>query len=63
MKTDHPEIFEKFNIPLQYKVQGTDCMKKAVEEYFMLFENEDENGMSFKKYVKDTNFKINPSEV
>ena len=43
MKTDHPEIFEKFNIPLHYKVQGRDCITKAVTEYFKLFEKEDEN--------------------
>ena len=28
----------------------------------MLFEKEDETGMSFKKYVKETNYDINPSE-
>jgi hypothetical protein len=27
-----------------------------------LFEEEDKNGMSFKKYIKETNFEINPSE-
>ena len=37
-------------------------MKIDVEEYFMLFEKEDENGISFKKYVKETNYEINPSE-
>ena len=61
LKTDYPEIFQKFSIPLHYKVQGTDCMKKAVEEYFKLFEKKDKNGMSFKKYVKETKYKINPS--
>ena len=37
-------------------------MKKAVEEYFKLFEKKDKNGMSFKKYVKETYFEIVPSE-
>ena len=62
MITDYPEIFQNFNIPLHYKVQGTYCIKKYVEEYFMLFEKEDETGMSFKKYVKETNYDINPYE-
>ena len=62
MKTDHPEIFEKFNIPLHYKVQGIDCIKKAVVEYLKVYEKKDKNGMSFKKYVKETNYEIQPSE-
>ena len=61
MKTEYPQIFQKFNIPLHYKVQGIECMKKDVEEYFMLFEKEDKNGISFNKYVKETNNDINPS--
>ena len=28
----------------------------------MLFEKEDERGISFKKYVKETNYEINPYE-
>ena len=59
MKTEYPEIFQNFNIPLQYKFQGTECMKKDVKEYFMLFEKEDKNGISFKKYAKETNNEIN----
>ena len=55
-----------FGIPLHYKVQGTNCMKKAVEDYFKLFEREITfpNGekMSFKKYIKDTNYPLNPYE-
>jgi hypothetical protein len=51
VKTEHPEIFQKLYIPLHYQVQGTECIEKAVEEYFKLFENEDKNGMSFKRPV------------
>ena len=36
--------------------------KKDVYEYFLLFEKEDKIGMSFKKYVKETNYEINPYE-
>ena len=43
------------------KVQGTECMKNAADEHFLLFENEDENGMSL-KYVKETKYDINPSD-
>ena len=50
--TDYPEIFQKFNIPLHYKVQGTDCIKKAVEEYFNLFEKEEKMGCPSKNMSK-----------
>ena len=30
MVTLYPEILEMFNIPLHYKVQGTNCIKEAV---------------------------------
>ena len=62
VKTDYSEIFEKFNIPLHYKIKGADCMTKAVEEYLKLFEKKDKNGMSFKKYIKETDYEINPSQ-
>ena len=56
VKTDYPEIF-KISIFL-----FTTRFKEVVEEYFKLFEKKDEKGMSFKEYVKETNFEINPSK-
>ena len=38
MVTIYPDILEMFHIPLHYKVQGNDCIEKAVKEYLKLFE-------------------------
>ena len=53
---NYEHIFKLFNIPLHYKVQGATCMKQVVEEYFLLFDKEDEQGMTFKKSLKHTNY-------
>jgi hypothetical protein len=60
--TEHKEIFEKFHIPLHYKIQGSDCIKKCVEEYLLLFDKEDKNRMSFNKFVKEQNYPIQMSD-
>ena len=64
MVTTHPEIFKLFNIPLHYKVQGNDCISKAVKKYLKLFDKKllvNGQKQNFRDYLHNTKYELNMS--